>query len=255
MHLDSEREFTLLIRNPSIEGRKDRPFTLFGDRIELTGRKKKLDRVVSTGRARAVSQDLTLTSDTIDLRVAADLLQRAIAWGPSRAQASSATQKIVADSIDVSMPNQRLHEMHALRKALAEGRPDTTRFHADTVDWLRGDTIIARFDTVATRDTSRSVRLRELVAVGNARSYHHMAPADSTIRIPAINYVVGREITIAFRDQKVAKVTVRDRASGAYLEPKPVVATKTDSTRVARPNATPAAPVRPAPKPVAGPPR
>lgn len=237
MHLDSQREFTVLLRGPSIEGRKGRPFTLFGDRIELTGRSRKLDRVVSTGRARAVSEDMTLTSDTIDLRVAVDLLQRAIAWGPSRARAASASQQIVADSIDVIMPNQRLREMHAVRKAVAEGRPDSARFKADSVDWLRGDTIIARFDTSATRDTTRAVQLRELVAVGNARSYHHMAPADSTIHIPAINYVVGREITIAFQEQRVARVMVRERASGAYLEPKPVAA-RPDSARVARPVTT-----------------
>jgi lipopolysaccharide export system protein LptA len=246
MHMDSQREFTVLLRGPSIEGRKGRPFTLFGDRIELTGRNRKLDRVVSTGRARAVSQDMTLTSDTIDLRVAADLLQRAIAWGPSRANASSAMQQITADSIDVIMPAQRLREMHAVRNALAQGRPDTTRFRADTLDWLRGDTIVARFDTSATRDTTQSVRLRELVAVGSARSYHHMAAADSTIRIPAINYVVGREITIAFQDQRVARVTVLERASGAYLEPKPVAA-RADSVGVVRPASTPAA--RPAVRP------
>jgi lipopolysaccharide export system protein LptA len=238
--LDSEREYTVLLRNPQIQGRQGRPFTLFGDRIELTGRSKKLDRVLSSGRARAVSEDMTLQSDTIDLRVVADLLQRAVAWGPSRARASSASQQILADSIDVLMPNQRLHEMHALRQASAEGRPDTTRFRADTVDWLRGDTIIARFDTAATRDSTRAVRLRQLVAIGNARSYHHMAAADSAIRIPAINYVVGREITIAFIEQRVARVTVRERASGAYLEPKSVAA-RPDSASANRPVRAPAA--------------
>jgi lipopolysaccharide export system protein LptA len=240
LHLDSQREYTVLLRGPSIQGRRERPFTLFGDRIELTGQSKKLSRVLSTGHARAVSEDMTLASDTIDLRVAADLLQRAVAFGPSRARASSASQQILADSIDVIMPNQRLQEMHALRLASAEGRPDTIRFRADTVDWLRGDTIIARFDTAATRDSARTVRLRQLVAVGNARSYHHMAPADTAIRIPAINYVVGREITIAFVEQRVSKVTVRERASGAYLEPKSVAA-KPDSTRASRPSRAPAA--------------
>src|SRR5213079_3488993 len=101
--LDSQREITVLMRNPSIEGRRDRPFTLSGERIQLTGRDKKLNRVLSTGKATAVSQDMTLASDTIDLRVAADLLQRAYAFGPSRAHASSTTQKIASDSIDVQM--------------------------------------------------------------------------------------------------------------------------------------------------------
>jgi lipopolysaccharide export system protein LptA len=236
MHIDTEREITILLRSPSIEGRRDRPFTLFGDRIVLTGKNRKLDRVVSTSRARAVSQDMTLTSDTIDLRVMNDLLQRAVAWGTSRARASSATQQIVADSIDVVMPNQRVREMHALRKAIAEGRPDSTRFKADTVNWLRGDTIIARFDTLTARDTARTVQLRELVSRGNAKAYYHIAPADTSQRVPAINYVVGREITISMRQQEVSRVTVLDQAAGVYLEPK-VAASRADTTqrRGARP--------------------
>jgi hypothetical protein len=189
---------------------------------------------------------MTLTSDTIDLRVANDLLQRTIAWGPSRAKAFSTTQQVTADSIDVLMPGQRAQLMYAVRGAVAEGKPDTTRFRADTVDWLRGDTIIARFDTLATRDTTRAAQLRELRAIGSARSYYHMAPADSALRVPAINYVVGREITINFDQQKVAKVTVRERAHGVYLEPK-AVAVRPDSTSPAR-RSTPT--TRPTTRPV-----
>jgi hypothetical protein len=260
--LDSEREITVMMRNPSIEGRRDRPFTLSGDRIELTGRNRKLDRVLSKGRAKAVSEDMTLASDTIDLRLADDLLQRAIAWGPSRARASSSTQQIVSDSIDVLLPNQRLREMRAVRSASAEGRPDSIRFRADTTDWMRGDTIVARFDTVIVRDTARvapdstrpsparatpdtsratadtaraardttRTRLRELIAVGNAKSFYHLPPADSTQRKPAINYVFGREIVVDFKEQRVAKVTVIDKAAGVYLEPKPATA-PADTTR------------------------
>jgi lipopolysaccharide export system protein LptA len=240
MHIDTEQEVTILLRSPSIEGRRGRPFTLFGDRIILSGKNRKLDRVISSRRARAVSEDMTLTSDTIDLRVANDLLQRAVAWGASRAQASSATQKIIADSIDVIMPNQRVREMHALRNAIAEGQPDTTRFKADTVNWMRGDTIVARFDTVATRDTTKKgIQLRELIATSKARAYYHIAPADTAFRTHAINYVVGREIVIAILDQEVSRVTVREQAAGVYLEPKRVVLSASDSAR-----ATPASRAR-----------
>jgi len=256
MHLDSQREFTVLMRGPSIEGRRDRPFTLSGRRIELTGRDRQLRRVVSMGTATAVSEDMTLASDTIDLRVANDLLQRAIAWGPSRARAASASQRIVADSIDVDMPNQRIREMHATRGAVAEGRPDSTQFRADTLDWMRGDLIVARFDTLAAADTGAkgAARLRELVALGNAKSYHHLAAADSAVRLPAINYVIGREIIVDFQEQRVAKVTVIDKAAGVYLEPKPP-ATSGDSTRAAPapvPSGT-AAGAPPSPRPVPSP--
>lgn len=233
MALDSEREITRLMRGPSIEGRRERPFRLSGTVIELTGADRKLTRVLSMGAARATSEDLTLTSDTIDLRVADDLLQRAVAWGPSRARAHSPSQELIADSIDVSMPAQRVREIYAVRSAAAHGRPDSTRFRADTVDWMRGDTIIARFDTTVVDTT----RLRELHAIGNARSYYHLAPADTSLNRPAINYVIGREIVIDFREQRVTSVNVVEQASGVYLEPTPVAAN--DTSRAA-PGAAPA---------------
>ena len=247
MTVDSEAERMVIMRNPVIEGRRDRPFTLVGERIELSSINRKLDRVIALTRARAVSQDMTLTSDTIDLRFGADLMQRAIAWGPSRARAMSATQELVADSLDVRLPGQRMREVYAVRNAAAYGKPDTLRFRADTTDWLRGDTIIARFDS-ATADTARSgARLRQLQSLGKARAYYHLAAADSAIRRPAINYVTGREILITFRSQQVATVTVVEQAAGVYLEPR-----ATDPAPAPPPRATPAAvpppvPVRPRP--------
>ena len=243
MIVDSEAERMVIMRNPVIEGRRNRPFTLVGERIELSSRNRKLDRVIALARARAVSQDLTITSDTIDLRFADDLMQRAIAWGPSRARANSPTQELLADSLDVRMPGQRMREVFAVRRAAAYGRPDTTRFRADTTDWLRGDTIIARFDSAAP-DTG-SARLRELQARGSARAYYHLAPADTSLRRPAINYVTGREIHIGFRQQEVATVRVFEQAAGVYLEPRPVA----DAARAPQPSA-PAPGVPPAPNPV-----
>jgi lipopolysaccharide export system protein LptA len=240
MALDSERELTVLLRGPSIESRGERPYTLRGQRIELHGRDKALRSVMSMGFANATSQDMVLASDTIHLMVENDLLQRAVAWGPSRARAASAQQNLVADSIDVRLPNQRIRELYAVRGAAADGRPDTTRFRADTVDWLRGDTVIARFDTTLARDSASRARLRELEAHGSAKSFHHMAPADSSMREPAINYVTGREIRVFFDAGKPSKVTVIEKASGVYLEPKrPAARPATDTTRAAPPPARP----------------
>ena len=242
MALDAEREVVLLMRQPSIEGRRGRPFTLAGDVIEMRAKLRKLERVLAKGHGRATSQDLTLTSDTIDLRVFDDLLQRAIAWGPSRANAFSQTQRIIADSVDVLMPAQRVREMRAIRGAVAEGKPDSVRFRADTVDWLRGDTIIARFDSTVAGDTTRAARIRELIALGSAKSYYHLAPADSTIRRPAINYVLGREIVISFLNQQVSRVTVSEQAAGVYLEP------RADTTAAPRPETTSRAPTVTSPR-------
>jgi hypothetical protein len=164
---------------------------------------------------------MTLAADTIELRVQSDLLQNAVAWGPGGARAVSPTQTITADSITAAMPGQRVRTVTASRRAFAEATPDTTRVRTTEKDWLRGDTIVARFDTAAAAptDTARQPQIKQLVARGDASSFYHMPPADSTAREPAINYVTGEVITVAFDSQRVARVTVAGQRSGLYLEP------------------------------------
>jgi hypothetical protein len=219
--LDSGREFMRLLRNPRIEGRRDRPYRLAGQVIDLYSRNRQLERVVAKGGASAVSDDMTLTADTIQLRVASDLLQNAVAWGPGGARAVSPTQTIRADSITAAMPGQRVRTVTASRRAYAEAKPDSTRLETTEMDWLRGQTIVARFDTTAAArtDTTRQPQIKQLVASGDASSFYHLPPTDSTTRLPAINYVTGDVITIAFDSQRVARVTVAGQRSGVYLEP------------------------------------
>lgn len=219
--LDTGREFMRLLRSPRIEGKRDRPYRLSGQVIDVFSRDRQLERVVAKGTGSAVSEDMTLTADTIELRVASDLLQHAFAWGPTGARAVSPTQTITADSITAAMPNQRVRTVTASRRAYAEAQPDTARVRTTEKDWLRGDTIVARFDTTAAapKDTVRQPQIKQLVARGNAKSLYHLAPADSAARAPAINYVTGEVITIAFDSQRVSRVTVAGQREGVYLEP------------------------------------
>lgn len=217
--INSGTEVMQLLRNPVVQGTRGRPFKLVGERIDMFSRDRKLNRVLSRTKAVATSQDLILRSDTIDLRITNDLLERAFAWGKSRARATSSSQNMLADSLDVRMPAQRVREVHALRKAFAEGHPDTTRYRADTTDWLRGDTIVATFDTLPPVDTTKGPDIRRLVSSDSASAYYHVAPSDTTQKRLAINYVRGRQITIDFSRQKVATVAVQDRVAGIFLEP------------------------------------
>ena len=227
LFLDSGAGLLRLMRNPRVVGTKGRPFTLTGETIDLLTHRKKLERVLAKNRGVAVSEDLTLRSDTIDLRVSDDLLQRAIVWGKSRAFATSPSQTISADSIDVVMPAQRVREMHAVRGASALGLPDTAKFRLaadDRFDRLTGDTIVALFDSIPARDTVTKPRIRELIAISNATSYQHLAPQDTSLRLPALNYVCGKRIIVAFDSAKVSKVKVEDSdppCGGVYLDPKP----------------------------------
>lgn len=85
---------------------------------------------------------------------------------------------------------------------------------------MRGDTITAHFDSVqAPGDTSSQPQMRQLIAQGSAQSFYQLAAKDSGVVGPAINYVKGRDISIAFANRLVQVVDIVDKAEGVYLEP------------------------------------
>ncbi|HEY8833632.1 MAG TPA: hypothetical protein VIM21_14135 [Gemmatimonadaceae bacterium] len=250
--LDSGRDFARLMRGPSVKGVGAHTFTLTGGIIDVFSKNKQVERVVATPNGHALSQDLELVADTIDLRVAANKLQRAMSWGKTRAHAISPEREIVADSIDAIMPDQRVREVRALRKAYAESNPDSGVVSKKR-DWMSGDTIIARFDSIPPTDTVTKPRVHQIVALGDARSFYQMknskAPADE----PTVNYARGRVIEIDFEDRKVATVTVTDQATGVMIEPasepatvKPATPTSPRATSTS-PSVKPSTPVKPPP--------
>ncbi len=219
--LDSQREFARLMKSPSVESRRDRPFTLRGGIIDLFSRNRVLQRVVATPGGHALSQDLELVADSVDLRMSNDRLERVMAWGKSRARAISPDREITADSIDAIMPGQRLREVRAVRSAYANSVPDTAHFTSDERDWMRGDTIVAEFDSIPLADTTSRPQPRRIVANGSASSFYQLAGSGSSRSLPNINYVKGRTITVLFANREVSTVDVVEQASGVYIEPNP----------------------------------
>ncbi|MEP7381938.1 MAG: LptA/OstA family protein [Gemmatimonadota bacterium] len=218
--LDNARQFSRLMKQPYVESKGNDKFTLRGREIDMFARNKQVERVLSKDSAVAVNQDLTLASDTIDLRVKGNQLQRAYAFGPGAASAVSKERTIIADSLDVRMPGQKLREMYAVRNAYAETDPDSTKIKSTERDWLRGDTIVARFDSIPAADTSTRPRIRDLLASGSASSFYQVANNKGEDR-PGMNYVRGREIVVDFSSQVVQTVTVVDSAAGIFLEAVP----------------------------------
>jgi hypothetical protein len=213
------RQFARLIRRPQIEGKGDRKFTLRGRAIDLFSKDRLLERVLSVDSAHAISGDLDLRSDSIDMRVTDNKLTRAFAWGPTRATAVSPDRTIIADSLDVQMPNQRLSEVHAIGNAYAETVPDSTKLKSEQRDWLKGDTIVAAFDSALASDTSSRPRIRQLVANSNASSFYQIPSNKGPSEKPSLNYVRGKAITVSFADQEVQSVIVDEQAAGLFLEP------------------------------------
>lgn len=221
--LDNGIEFARLMQDPVIVGRGERAFTLDGVVVDLWSKDRKLERVLAADSGRVVSDSLTLTADTLDLRLRAQLMERVYAWG-GRARADAPSQRIDADSLDILMPGQRLREVHALGTARATSRADTTKVVTDEPDWIAGDTIIAQFDTVAVADSASQPRMREVLASGSARSLYQMAPSGGERGQPSISYNRGRVIKVAFADGEMQNVDVIDGASGIFLEPVPTPA-------------------------------
>lgn len=216
--MDSGHDFARLMREPLVKGMGSRTFTLTGGVVDVYSKNRQVERVVATPSGHALSKDLELVADTIDLRVQNNQLQRAIAWGKGRARAVSPDREIIADSIDAIMPGQSVREVRALRNAYAESNPDSGVVSTQR-DWMRGDTIIARFDTLVGTDTASRPRIREIVAEGNARSFYQMKNSKGPQTQPTVNYVRGRIIDIIFEDRKVSTVTVTEKATGVLIEP------------------------------------
>ena len=217
--LDNTRQFSRLMKEPFIQSKGENSFTLKGRVIDLFGRTRAVERVYATDSATAVSQDLTLTADTIDLRVQENKLQRAYAFGSTGASAVSPERTIIADSLDILMPGQKIRELHAVGHAFAETDPDSTKIRSQERDWLRGDTIVARFDSIPATDTASKPVIRTLISTGDASSYYQIPSNEKDKDRPGINYVRGGQIRVDFEEQEVNTVTVFDQASGVYLEP------------------------------------
>lgn len=238
-YLDNGKQWSRLMKGPVIESKSDQPYTLKGRVIDVYGASRQVNRVVALDSARAVSKDLQLVSDTIDLRVTENKLDRAFAFGPGGSRATTPERDIVADSLDVQMPHQRVRELHAIRKAYAESDPDSSKIVSDERDWLRGDTIIASFDSVPATDTSSKPKVRAILATGSASSYYQVPSNRGEKDKPGVNYVRGRAIRVDFAAGDVQTVTVSDSVSGMYLE---AVADTTKATKgKAKPKARPRA--------------
>lgn len=229
--MDSGTDFARLMREPQVQGKGTRAFTLTGGVIDVYSKNRQVERVVATPKGHALSKDLELVADSIDLRMQANQLQRAMAWGTGRAHAVSPEREIVADSIDAIMPGQRIREVRALRNAYAESNPDSGVVSTQR-DWMSGDIIVAHFDSLATTDTAGKPKIREIVSEGSARSFYQMKNSKGPQTEPTVNYVTGRIIDIDFESGKVATVTVTDKATGVLIEP-------AEASNDTKPGATP----------------
>lgn len=237
---DKLSERSRLIRGARIVNRDTaQRFTLVGDTIDMYSTARRLDRVVARHKATATSEDLVLNSEIIDVRLKEQQLEEAFAFGSGRTKATTPQQDVIADSMRIRLADKLVREVRAIGDAVAVGTPDSLKIRTKDKDVLRGDSILAFFDSTAAGvhtattdapapgkpaarpDSGSTTKVREIRALGNASSLFHIASSKGRDAPPAINYVRGVRIFVNFDTGAVRDVRVDSAASGVYLEPAP----------------------------------
>jgi hypothetical protein len=226
MQLDQATGRGVLLGKPRVSGKGARPYTLVGTRIELRLERREVRTVKALGQGVASGADWRLTADTIQLAIERRKLQQVFAWGDSsRPHAVATLYTIEADSLALDLPDEVLTEARAFQKAFATSKKDSTA-KAD-VNWIAGDTIVARWTQVADSagrpDSARraKTKLRHLEARGSARSLTHLDNERDSTLAPSINYTRAPTIAITVRGDKIERVVASGRADGLHLEPAP----------------------------------
>lgn len=214
---------------------------LTGDSLRFAFRDGRLDTAVAVGHAAAVDVDSAAAAVDVDSATAAVGVDSAVAANVDSA-AAARRDTSGSPAPDTVMTEPRDTAEAAPAAAVREPPDLETRRN-----WVVGDTVVAVFepaDTAASVGTgapagsdvppdtadaqggaaidsaserSRRVRMRQLTARGNARSFYLIA-RDTLEGRRARNYMIGEEITVTFRDGEPHRVQ-GVRAIGVYLEP------------------------------------
>jgi lipopolysaccharide export system protein LptA len=212
------RRATLLGAKPQLKGRGTRTFTIDGNLIDIYGQGKQVERLISRGKAVAVSDSLTLNADTLDIRTTGTAIDRVEAWGTGRARAVSPGRDISARRLVITMPGQKLQDLRAYGQARAETTPDSTVITKER-DWIEGDTLTALFEQNVAQKESSQPPMRSLVSRGNARSFYQSKAEIRNCTEPTLSYVTGRNIDVIFKTGIVSEVQVTGSVRGLNANP------------------------------------
>lgn len=210
---------SLIGGRPLLRGLGADSFSITGNRVDLSLDDRELSYLLAKGNAKALNQEWELVADTIALDVNQRKLEQTLAWGDSlRPSATSTSYAMKADSLALDTPGQRLQEVRGFGRAWLGG---TVHQPTSERDWMRGDTVTARFAARDSAGTRRAV-LSRIEARKGAQSYH-LEPNDRAPTRPSINYARGDAITVTMKDgaatgSGVERVDIRGKVDGIQLE-------------------------------------
>ena len=219
MRLDTGKgsDGTLIGGKPSLRGLGPDSFTVNGNRVDLRLDRRELTYLLAKGNARTVSREWNLVADTIALDLNARKLEQTLAWGDSiRPSATSPTYALKADSLALDTPGQQLKEVRGFGKGWLGG---TVYPPTKDRDWMKGDTIVARFTQADSAGRTRAV-LSQIEARHAAQSYH-LEPNTRFPTRPSVNYARGDVILVSVKNDStraVDRVDIRGKVDGIQLE-------------------------------------
>jgi lipopolysaccharide export system protein LptA len=205
---------------PVLRGLGADSFSITGNRIDLKLEGRELTYLLAKGNSKAVNKEWELVADTIALDVNKRKLDQTLAWGDSvKPSATSASYAMRADSLALDTPGQQLREVRGFGRAWLGG---TVYEPTKDRDWMRGDTVVARFAARDSAGTRRAV-LSRIEARKAAQSYH-LERNDRAPSRPSINYARGEVITVTMKNgpapagSGVERVDIRGKVDGIQLE-------------------------------------
>lgn len=162
---------------------------------DITARRAPPDSVPARQRPFAVSGDIQLTGDSLDLAAPGGALERIFAAGKARSVSSGRPTLNVASLPDLAQ-----------------------------TDWMDADSIEVILRPVTDDSTSASgYEAERIIARIGARSLYRLMPSDSTavmgVDPPAVSYMVADTITIFMVDGQADRVESVGQVSGWHLEP------------------------------------
>jgi hypothetical protein len=216
---------TLLRDKPTMRGLGKDTFNLAGAQIDFALTEKDIRAVKARGDAHAITKDLDLVADTIEIDLKEQRAEQTRAWGTAtRPLAVSKAYEVRADSLAVDTPGQKLRQVRAFSNAWIGTEKDSA---SGERDWIAGDSVVADF---APRDSAGSdvTRLVGLESRVDAKSFYRSTdkPKDGATpsKAPGLNYARADRIVVHMRDDEkggVEKVDLFGNVDGVQLDPAP----------------------------------
>jgi hypothetical protein len=216
---------TLVRDNPTLRGLGKDSFNLAGAQIDFALTDKDIRAVKARGEAHAVTKDLDLVADTIEIDLKDQKAEQTRAWGAEqRPLAISKAYEVRADSLAVDTPDQKVRQVRAFSKAWIGTEKDSA---SGERDWISGDTVVADF---ASRDSAGAAvtRLVGLESRVEAKSFYRSIdkPKEGSAppKAPGLNYARADRIVVHMREEGeggVEKVDLFGNVDGVQLDPTP----------------------------------